>query len=419
MNIQLSIMKFKSFSNPNCIIYVRKGKKDEGEAFCNYGAQKVTKLMNVLEEVVKLWTDIKRIYVYAENRYHDAASHVATSYLHLQFSKLERANCFPLTDTTSLPNVIPVTLSEEKQSWDDVDCIAVLPGWDFYDIHWILRHWEKSLGSYDFDSFLNIPSYPRDLYNNNVHPDIVVFILNQYVQTFSLMQLKEKFFGLYHFYKDSLGKKMLSFFYDCCERSLSNESIYKMLHSMYHSTGENHPFRIYLYYLNKGLQNSGSRKKSFKIQLFISQFLSYESMFICNNYFEQRLPLLVAGIFQNYTWLRSVFEFSSLQHVEDMLRIEWQHLYEDFPSEEKLTWIGKHHVQKLQKKSKFWKYISIHWEHFNRNIFLWEIQNYKYGDSQFGSGYPLVDYFPESWTIHFENKNYVPVVESSRKKKAS
>lgn len=411
-------MKHKYLTNPKCILFSRNPTKEKHEILCTYGNDNVTKLLLVLKEIRDTWKNVEKVYVYSENKYNIIASTIATTYiLENHFVDLKVGESFPLTDVTSCPNVIPVTLKENVNDWNDIDSIAVLPGWDFYELDWILRHWEKSLGNFDFDTFLQVPSYPRDVYNKNIHPQVVFFILEQFVQKYSMTSLKEKFFGLYHFYKDSLGKKLLCFFYDCVEGKLERETIYKKLHSIYHSTCTSHPFRIYLYYLNKGLQNSSQSKKYFKIQIFISQYLSYDSMFICNNYFDQRLSMIVAGIFENYRWLQSVIEFSSLQHIENVMLTEWQQLYDTFPIDEKLTWIGKSHVQKLHKLSPFWKYIYIHWEHFNRNIFLWEKKSHKYGDSQFGTGYPIMDYFPQSWTDNFENKNFVPVENTNIRRK--
>lgn len=411
-------MKHKYVTSPKCILFSRNPTKEKHEVLCNYGKDKVTKLLSVLQEACKMWENVGKVYVYSENEFNPIASTIATTYMFdYQVTNLEIKESFPITDITANPNVIPVTLDDKVNDWNDVESIAILPGWDFYDIHWLLRHWEKSLGNFDFDSFFHVPSYPRDVYNKNIHPEIIFFILDQFVASYSLEKLKENYFGLYQFYKDNLGKKLLSFFYECSEENLSKETLYKKLHMIYHTTCPSHPFRIYLYYLNKGLQHSAPSKKYFKVQLFMSQYLSYYGMFVCNNYFESRLPMIVVGIFDNYKWLQSAFEFTSLQHLEDVLLLEWQHLYDMFPIQEKLTWIGKMHLQKLQKKSSFWKYLYIHWEHFNRNIFLWEKRSHKYGDSQFGTGYPIVDYFPESWTENFENKNFVPVEKTNVRRK--
>ena len=389
------------------------------ELLCNYGKDKVTKLLTVLKEAQQDWQKIEKVFVYSENKYNRVASMIATTFiLGLKKTVLQERESFPITDVTSNPNVVPVTLRENIRNWSDIEPVAVLPGWDFYDLHWLFRHWEKSLGNFDFDSFLHVPSYPRDVYNNNIHPDIVIFLLNQYVSTYTLQRLKENFFGLYQFCKDNLGKKLLVFFYECTEQKLSRKQIYTNLHAIYHSTCPTHPFRIYLYYLNKGLQHSSPSKKYFKVQLFISQYLSYEGMFVCNNYLQQRLAMIVVGMYDNYRWLQCSFDFTSLQHLEDVLLLEWQHLYESFPVEERLTWVGKIHLQKLQKRSSFWKNVLLHWHHFNRNIFLWENKSQKYGDSQLGTGYPLVDYFPQSWTENFEKVNYVPVeVNNTRRKR--
>jgi hypothetical protein len=409
-------MKHKCLQNPNCILYSRNLTKTEHEILCFFGNEKATKLLHVLNEAKKIWSIISKVHVYSENKYNHVASTIATSYiLDNKFLSSNMEDSFPLSDITALPSTVPVTLCDVN-NWKDISHITILPGWDFYDISWLLRHWEKSLGNYDFDSFFNVPSYPRDVYNNNIHPEIILFILEQYVSAFSLTKLKEQYFGLYQFFKDSLGKKLLSFFYKCTENMLSRDLIYKNLHSIYHTTSDTNPFRIYLFYLNKGLYST-SNKKYFKIQLFINQYLSYSGMFICNNYFDRRLSLLVVGIYEHCKWFQSIFDFSSLENVEDLLRVEWQHLYEMFPNDERLTWIGKHHVRQLQKKSKFWKHLYTHWEHFNRNINLWERQSQKYGDSQYGSGYPLIEFFPQSWTNQFENKKFIPVEFLKKKRK--
>ena len=190
------------------------------ELLCNYGKDKVTKLLTVLKEAQQDWQKIEKVFVYSENKYNRVASMIATTFiLGLKKTVLQERESFPITDVTSNPNVVPVTLRENIRNWSDIEPVAVLPGWDFYDLHWLFRHWEKSLGNFDFDSFLHVPSYPRDVYNNNIHPDIVIFLLNQYVSTYTLQRLKENFFGLYQFCKDNLGKNYSFFFMNALNRS--------------------------------------------------------------------------------------------------------------------------------------------------------------------------------------------------------
>lgn len=348
----------------------------------------------------------KKCYVFCNSKFHLKASYILTILNNFSFSeKIYFDECLPLNDMTREPTLCPVTF-QEAEEWKNVNHLVVIPnnGWDFYENEWILQRWESALGIFDYDNFWIASSYPLDLYNKPVHFNIVLFYIKLCIQNIGVKAFKLKYFALYQFYKDKkLGKLLLEFFHEETLYPTQNKEIlYQKIHKIYHSISSNHPYRRFLFYNSYCLTS----KHSFKLNLYIQQYLSFHGMFVCQNFCNLRKSQLISGIEKNnqefYNFFKKKEEnlFSEIQSLHN----HYNHIFQ---------WVGKDTIQKM--KSPFWKYIYRNWNYCSRNINLWDIRVITYNDNQNKIGEHLLSLFPIEWIRNFDDKKYK--IQPTRKKK--
>lgn len=347
---------------------------------------------------IRSW-NCRRVYVYHNGIFDVVLTYSINVYVNQLFNeKIQISESYPIFELTKLPQIVPVTF-QEKDEWEDIQHICILPfhGWDFYEIDWILQRWSCSLNTFDYDEFLITPSYPKDIYNHHVPPDVVFFTIGSYVEQFSLNELKHNFFSLYLFYRDDLGKKMLEFFYDCLHSDMDDKVLlYKKIHSIWHSTPEDHEYRLFLFFYSKCI----SSRNKFKIQLYISQYLSFYGMFLCPSFIKERQYFIWKGITSRFPEFRVCLSdetdiFRALCELETFLG-------------RPPTWVCREHLKDLQHR--FWKFMYVNWTSFTyRNIYLFDSRSFNYVDNQFCFGYSLTSYFPKDWSRKFGEKDFSPV----------
>ena len=300
--------------------------------------------------------------------------------------------CLPSNSITETPDIIPVSMDEDKTSWKENDFICVLPGWDFYEVEWILTRWEASLANFDQNSFLPKPTYPKDLYNNSVIPSIVLNTIKMYVNKYSLEELEKKFYALYCFYHSELGNLLLNFFYEESQKKSSNIEIYQKLKKIYHSTPENHPYRIFLFYKNYSLLME-NKKRSFSIGIFINQYLSFNGMFICTKFVNDFIDEIYVSLRYTNVPIMALLSKHSKSKKKDL-----KHFLSSISS---LGWISRKHIE--NEKTYFWKFFYNNWDYLDRNIFLWHTKSIQYNDSQLKIGSSLLKNFTDTQICNFEN----------------
>ncbi len=340
-----------------------------------------------------------RYFVYSKSKFNIIYSYILNCIVNPHFEeKLSEPQSYPTFDLTRNPQTLPVTFKDDNE-WSTHETKIILPfhGWDFYETSWILQRWESSLGAFDYDEFMIIPSYPKDIYNNLVPPDIIFFVIENYLTQHSQHDLEINFFALSLLYKDNFGKSLLRFYYDELQKPSKDKiTIFKKLHSLYHSVDNiYHPFRIFLFYENYAISTNGK----FKISNYILQYISFYGMFVCPQFLMDRKQNLKKGIEYKHHYLLDYFQ-------DDQIITDLHSLYSIY--DKPLTWIGKNHISlEMQNKFGFWKFIHENWNHIDRNINLWDTKLTYYGDSQKHCGSSTLSYFPRSWIKSFHDPKYV------------
>lgn len=370
----------------------------------------VVYFLNNVKKLSSICTKIKKwkcriCHVFENSKYNKKATYTLTIMNNpLFYRKIEFEDCLPLNDITKNPQACPVTFNTSTE-WKDIDNLVILPnhGWDFYELEWILKRWESSLGIFDYDNFWIASTYPMDIYNNPVVPSIVLFYIKLYIKKEGLKKMKEKFHALYQFERDKLGNRLLEFFYhETIHPTNDKTELYEKIHKLYHQTKETHPYRRYLFYKNFSLTS----KQKFKLNLYIQQYLSFYSMYICSDFCTYRKSQLLYGIEKGNMEFIQFFENKEEKLVQEIQSVNKLHSCH-------FQWIGKDHIKKL--KSPFWKYINSNWNHIPRNINLWDIRVVNYNDHQMKIGESLPSSFPIDWIRNFHDKNFVP--KTTRRKK--
>lgn len=376
---------------PEYILFKRKTK--EGKKQCIlYFINEIKNLKEISKQLKLL--SIDEFYIFEKGKYHKIATYILTILCNLEFNKKIIENFFPFGEMSKTPEL--VSFSEEKV-WNNINLISIIPkenDWDFYELEWILQRWDTALGFFDNDNFWSCPSYPSDLWNNKIHPDIILFYCRLYIKKYTLKDFKINFFGLYQFYKDKFSNNILYFFYEYEKKHLSNIDLYKKIHNLYHKSDKNHPYHLFLYYNNFSVTS----RNQFKINLFINQFLSYEGMYLCLGFSKDRKTSILKGIQKKLYYL-----FPYIKNEDEFIKeIEIISNYYG----KNLSWIGKEHIEPLE--SPFWKFIYKNWHHIPRNLFLWDNRSIQYGDTQLMVGKSLTSIFPLDWSKNFYNKDYEP-----------
>lgn len=340
-----------------------------------------------------------RCLVFSNSVFHLKGSYILSIMNNPSFmEKIEIIDSLPRDEITRDPQLCPVTF-QESTTWNDISNIVIIPGngWDFYELEWILQRWETGFGFFDYDTFWNIPTYPKDLYNNPIDYRIVLFYVKLYEYRYSIQQLKDNFFGLYQFYKDSMGNLMLKFFYEeTVTPSQTNIDLYKRIHMLYHTVPKTHKYRLFLFHHSY----STTSKLKFKLYLFILQFLSFEGMFVCGDFCQRQKKQIINGLEK-----KNIEYYSFLNNVNDLER-EINSIHIKY--KKNIIWIGKEHVSKM--KSSFWNFVHQNWNYLSRNICLWDIRTVNYSDNQIQVGEEkLTIMFPIDWVRKFDDKNFVPI----------
>tara|TARA_X000000950_G_scaffold283255_1_gene383683 strand:- start:253 stop:1410 length:1158 start_codon:yes stop_codon:yes gene_type:complete len=296
---------------------------------------------------------------------------------------------FPTNNITSSPNIIPVSI-HSTESWNNETYICVLPGWDFYGLEWILYRWEALLATYDTNSFLPKPTYPKDLYNNLVLPSLVISTIEKFIKKYSFEKFEKNFFGLSHFYSD-FGRNILELFYENSKCFLSKRQLYDKLKKIYKLTSPTHPFRSYLFYKNNCLIRS-----NIHFSLFICQFLSFDGMFVCSKYLQENIDNINKNIKRANIELFSILQ-NQKESISKQILLNFSLLNNDFNGS--LCWISRKHLQ--NNNYIFWSYFYNNWDTINRNIFLWHSYSLKYNDTQMSIGSPLYQIYSTENIVNF------------------
>jgi len=336
-----------------------------------------------------------QVFIYINDAFHQELSNEHNS------KSLSEKDSLPYFEFTKNP--VNVSM-ESEQVWSEIRDKVFIPNgnkndWDFFEMEWILQKWNSGLGFFDYDCLYIIPSYPKDLMNNLIHPDIVIYYLQRFVRKNNIQLLKNKFYALYLFYKDKLGKKMLHFFYEetLAEGKTDRQTLIKKLHTMYHSTKETHPFRRFIFYNSNCLPSM--TKKNFQVKKYILVYLSFHSIFFCNHYVNSRKNYIHMGI-GNSPFLSQLRQyFHSVNDIPQEVQKIHNHHQQNF------TWMSKEHFKNVN--TPLAKYLYHNWEtSLRRNINLWDLHVLTYPDSQCMSGGPLTELFPMTWVGNFHKKDF-------------
>lgn len=401
------------FTLDDCIVFKRKNvlTKKGYEALVHFRS-KPHNFKKIMEKIRNHWLCTK-IYVYSDSKFDIKGTYFFNLYFYqtLPTEKFSHENSLPEFELTRKPDVIPVTF-QETADWTQVKNISILPfnGWDFYELEWILQRWESSLSIFDYDEFWILPSYPKDIYNNIVHPDVILYTIGSYVEKHGIKDFEIKFFALYLFFKDNVGKGILNLFYKYYDKKKTIDRIilYKDLHQLYHATEKTHEYRPYLFFQNFSLSN----RDKFRMNLFVLQYFSFYGMFICDHFIEQRKKFLFSGIQANFPELLRFFSNETVLQ-EKLGKALPNHF------QKQLTWIGRNHVREMAKENKedFWNYIDSHWNYYPRNVCLFDIKVSCFDDQQLKLGISTKKLFLKDWVMNFDNENYTPKISILRRKR--
>lgn len=334
------------------------------------------------------------VYVYIDDKYNEEL----TNYYNLK--NIDEEESLPHFDFTKSPSMVSM---QSENIWSEVRHKAFIPSihkndWDFFELEWILNKWNSSFGFFDYDTFLIIPTYPKDLMNNLIPPDIIFYTVQRYKKKNSLDKLKKNFYALYLFHKDVLGRKMLEFFYEeTVEKTSDLKELIQKIHKIYHLTKEKNLFRPFIYY-NSNCVDSKMKKIKFDVKKYILIFLSFHSIFFCSHFTEIRKEAIYHGIKTSpkLACLQQYFD-SPESIVEEVKKI-------DQANTNVISWLSRDHFKHVDTPLS--KYIYNNWNYLRRNINLWDLKVFGYIDSQLICGFPLQELFPYAWTENFHNKNY-------------
>lgn len=349
---------------------------------------------NNMKKIKKLFQSDK-IYIYINDIYNQDCTSKA-NFIH----NIKEDDSFPYFDFTKNPE--NVSLNEELE-WNNIRSKAFIPNpnqdWDFFQMEWILRKWEAGFGFFDYDSSLILPTYPRDLMNNLIHPAIVNYYCRRYVNKFGLQNFKSKFSCLYLFYKSKLGKTLLQFFYEeLTKPTICKKELIQKLHKIYHKTSSRNKFRIFLFYQNHSIQIP-NMKGSFDIHKYILVFLSFHLCFFCSHFAQQRKKEIFDGI-QLCSKNRVFLQFFK---DPDSVTTEIKNIHDHLPDIN--SWLTKEHFKTV--KTPLSCFIYHNWNLIRRNINLLDARVINFMDTQLIYGNNLQNLFPRCWIENFHKKDYI------------
>lgn len=298
----------------------------------------------------------------------------------------------PFREETRKPLTVPVTL-EAWETWGEADwrAVSVLSsgdGWDFYGVEWLLHKWESALGLFDDDILcLSIPVYPKDLYNENVHPDVVCREVDRYADLHGEDALRKKFFALWMLCRDLVGKKLLSFFYGCRGKETPPQ-VFDALYQVYESLPIDHYYRLYLFEKNYSVLDL-HRRLTFKPYMLVSQFLSYHGMYVSRDFYMLYRREITAGFTAHRKEL----------HMTEAVPAHWKEPEVMEFMDEQLTtlysrvgesvhWVGKWHLRTFLGDLPLWSTMLAVWDFTpRRNLYLWEQASFRYSEFQLKIGH--------------------------------
>lgn len=383
------------------ISIVRNNKdKNFTECIINYNYNFKSKIINVLKKKF----NFDMIYIYVDDIFQ---KNLTDSYNHIKNVTFEKS--LPFYDFTKNPFNVSLDYHE---MWESIRFKAFLPNpsndWDFYELEWLMKRWSSSFGFYDYDTSFIIPTYPKDLTNNLIPSEIVLFYIKKFKKKFSIRELKTKYYPLYLFSKDKMGEELLKFFYEESIKPEKNpRELIRKIHHIYHKSSNSNPFKNFLFYNNYSLPST--TKLYFDIKKYILVFLSFHSTFLCLNYVQNRKEQIFDGIRFSSKLQNHLTYFESADSIEQEIKRIHDH-HGDI-----LTWVSRNHFKNIN--SKYCKYMYTNWYFVRRNINLLDIRIINYPDTQTSYGLNLTVFFRAEWVKNFHKKNYDFPERSTYKRK--
>lgn len=393
-------------------IAIKRFNKDKNnvEALINFNTGEQIKA-NIIKSIKKKW-NFESIYIYVDDIYSDQFTKIYNS-----SKTVMEIDSLPHFDYTREAQNVSLGMNE---SWDQVRHKSFIINssfpsscfdWEFYELEWLLQRFESQLGLFDTDSFFITPQYPRDMLNNSIHPDLVLFYIKKYVKIHSLQQFHEQFYGLYLFYKDTLGHSLLRFWYEeTTSPSPTNKELLKRLHSLYHSCSDTHPYKIYLFFQANCFNHV---KKKFEISKYILLYLSFYGQYVDEFLYKDRKESILKAITGHgkLNYLRPYISTTN----DIVLQLSEIHTKYN----KNMVWISKKHLRPLTKKNKLLEFVYFNWENIRRNCNLWDSKVMSFSDDQLVYGSPLPSLFRHEWVTSFHRKEYdFPDISSSSHKKS-
>ena len=306
----------------------------------------------------------------------------------------------PVRDEFRYPQTVPLVIDETWTEWRQLDwtCVSVLQGksdWELYHTPWLLKRWEAGLSTFDDDIYLNVPVYPRNLFQELVHPSIVRREVKRYKRHMGEHELKMRFFGMYCLTQHVVGRKLLSYFYECEKHpSLVNDAwkVFQRLKKIYETTPREDPYREFIFVRNFSVVRLHGVFRH-KPYMMINQYLSFYGMYVSIDFWNQYKTQIFRGV--RYHYAKTIFPHLS---DDDLVSLE-THLEREMETvvSPSVYWIGKYHIQQLMTKSPFWTHIVSIWETLSRrNIYLWVEDSFYHAEYQLQIGNHLSDFLKKS-----------------------
>lgn len=397
---------------------------NSSEFLLNFSIKELTEkyLFKVLKKMKSKWHNCNIIFIYICDKYSfewTNKANISTNH------DINEHQSYPMFDFTRDSKNVSI---DSLDDWNDVRNKAFITSssnldWDFYELPWILQKFESGLGIFDPDSFFVTPTYMKDLLNSPIHYDLVLYYIRKYVNIYSKTDLHNNYYGLYLFYKDSVGRALLKFFYlETIDPSTSFEKqqqLIQRIHHIYHNhTPVNHPFRLMLFYQSKCVS---STKSKFQINRYILIYLSFYGMYIDAFFLQDRhIEITKALSNQKNIYLKEFF-LNTIDNKDQNNKIlsNIQPLYDHY-NKNNLIWISKRHVKEI--KTPLFQFLYQNWDRgIRRNISLWDYRCINYSDTQTSYGNSLLNLFPKQWNDNFSQKDYdfqnLPSITCIRRKK--
>lgn len=306
-----------------------------------------------------------------------------------------RFDFLPQRVETRDPQAIPVVFPSDLTLWEQADwtCVSVIPsypndpsglsGWDFYETAWLLHKWESALSYFDEDVlYLCTPVYPMDLYNQKVHPSLVLKEVNRYIARHGQDEFQRLFFALSVLTRDDLGRAFLRFFYDYDATRWTSWDVLERLYTIYICVPDDHAYKSYIFDKNFCLLKI-HKQIVFKPFMLIYHLISFYGMFVSQDYYTLFEKTIQEGIHLHAKSLQlhSCKSILDKTQYHNVIRQEFALLYST--SHMALHWIGREHITRYLPTSDFWKTIAKNWTTMpRRNIFLLENSSFRYAETQ-------------------------------------